>query len=70
MRLPRDLDRRLRLQRFCADRIRCLLRRGQEGIDILAMEFLGLILLWGSTLARGKTEIHVFNQTVDIRRSP
>ncbi len=29
------LDHSLRLHRFCADRIRCLLKGGQEGIDIL-----------------------------------
>ena len=37
------LNHSLRLHRFCAVRIRCLLKGGQEVVDILVGEFLGLI---------------------------
>ena len=46
------LDRSLRLHRFCADVLRCLLKGSQKDIDIHVGEFLGLIRLRVAILLR------------------
>ena len=64
------LDRRLRLHLFRAAGIRFWLKGGQEGINILVGEFLGLIGLYGLILDHGETQIQVLNQAIDIRWCP